>query len=404
MDDVELTFDPEMFKKGLVSILDSLGRIETKLGDVTGATNKMEKSGAKSIGMWTALMTKGLALITGAAHRIMGFMPEIGHSIQVAGDIIGRNLLWPLRQQLIPVLQSMLNWVRDHRAMFVRWGMVIANIFRVVKMIAMNFFQSLKKVWEAISSGIKKLFGGTAKTITEILNILLFRWTVLAIAAQAIIEPIVDFFIKVFKQVVSLSRTFIEGFLSGVRGISEPIEDIVNAFKDFLSMIGDITEGMPKLSGAFKLLGNVLGTSVKMSLEAIALFLDTVVTGLKEIPLLIRLIKNVNKGMAWEDAFEDFKKGQQEVGVKFIERQKRRFERVDESVKETGNIIQKEFLTPPENKSNRTVNNNTNITAPINVIDHTGNTKKTAEDIQRHLVNEVKKDMNKKGMNIPGKP
>jgi len=319
MNDIDLTFDPEMFKRGFTEILGVMGRIEEKLTDVTKSTTRMETSGAKSIGLWTALMTTGLNYLISLAHKIMGFIPEIGYSFKIAGDIIGRNLLWPLRQQLIPLLQGMLNWIRDHRAMFVRWGVTIANVFRVIWSVVTSWFRMLSRVWERVASGISKIFGGTFKTVSELLNVLLFKFVVVTTAVQMAIEPILNFLTDAFLLLIKYSKAFFSGFDIGT--LAEAFESVWDSLKNLLGIGSELLKFGGVVSGVFKLLGQSISVSLVIGLEAIALALQTIVTSLRLLPEVSGLAfsKTDERKKYYEDridkVLEDYARAWQKSGV-----------------------------------------------------------------------------------------
>jgi len=134
-----------MFLKGL-------GEISKKLESLVGTTEKSTQKISKGVSISAMSFLKINAALSFAKmgiSKLMSNIPEIGQTFKIAGDVITRNFLWPLRQQLMPYLQKFLNWVRDHRAMFVRWGAVLVNVFQVVVQGVKSAINILKPFYEA---------------------------------------------------------------------------------------------------------------------------------------------------------------------------------------------------------------------------------------------------------------
>lgn len=283
--DLQLTFDPKQFQNAINSLVKSISGIESSLGNVGKSTDHMAKTGAIRTGMWTAVMSRGLGMIANVASKIMSKIPEIGRSFSIAGDIISRNLLWPLRQELIPILQKMLNWVRDNRAMFVKWGMVLANIFRAVVGIVKSAFTIWEKMFGKLALGLKKVFGNSIKSVTDLINIIIFRIALLVTVLHVLIEPIMTFLVDVFLKLVGLVKQFVQGFAS-VGSFSGPIMSIVNSFKSLFESFNQILEmlnGSGGLGEAFRILGEIVGGSILYTFKTLATLLDGISTAVKII-------------------------------------------------------------------------------------------------------------------------
>jgi hypothetical protein len=373
--DVSLTFDPNMWQKGVDAMVGRLDALEGHLLKVSDNTTKMEKTGARSIGIWTAVASKALGILGSAASAIMGFIPEIGYSFKVAGDIISRNLLWPLRQELIPLLQGMLNWVRDHRATFVKWGGIIANVFRVIKQLVIGFWEIFQRIWERVTGWIKKIFGNTTKSISDIINMALFRIAVLAIGIQQMIEPIIDFLVDAFMTLVRYANAFITGFMQGIKGIDGPIGDILENIKKLGDLFNEIG-GSSLILNMFKAFGTFVGVVLKNSLEIIAGILETIIFS-------VRILKALFSG-DWPGA----KKLLFEYGGKQLQRGKNIGRNTIEGGKDIYNTLlgDDEVPTTPSGK--------TDVKNDITVkIDKDGNasaavkTKVNGKDLKQQIIN-----------------
>ena len=281
--DLSLTFTPDMFLKAVKLMGDKLDALEAHMGRVAGSTEHMEKKGAMAIGMWTAIATRGLGLIESGVRKMLSFIPEVGRSFQIAGDIIGRNLLWPLRQELIPVLQKMLNWVRDHRAMFVRWGNVIANVFRVIKGIVVGFWQIFKMVWDRVADGIRSVFGNTIHSITDMINIAVFRIAVIAAFIQTLLGPIFRFLVDRFLDLIRYSKAFIDGFKEGLGDITPVLNTFFDVISEIWKLIKELVPEIGDMEDTFRSLGQFLGGAFKATLAAIALFINMISEGVQDL-------------------------------------------------------------------------------------------------------------------------
>jgi hypothetical protein len=394
--DVQLTFDPKMMMDALGAITQKLTDLEGKFTKVADSTTKMEKHGAISIGLWTNLISRGFDIASAGIRRMLEFIPEVGRTFQIAGDIISRNLLWPLRQELIPLLQGFLNWVRDHRAMFVQWGTVIANIFRVLKTIAGTFFQMFQRVWERVSGVLKRLFGGTAKSVSELLNILLFKFTVLVIGAQAIIEPLLDFMIDIWEKVAKVSKAFFDGVFRGARGISEPIMGIVAVLKEFGSIFSEAFSGIGSLKDIFSDLGHILGTSIKLGLEGLLFLLTGIIATIKAAKISIDYLKGSITGEQLAKKFEEIDKDFQQKTSKQFGRAKEALGMEPEKIEEVEQGDKGKMYRITRNEKGEVTKkeeiHNTNV-GTINV----SLPNVTADDAAKNLVPAIKKEIEKNG-------
>ena len=277
MNDVSLTFDPSGFIAGVNKMTQSMTSFDTKMSG-------SDKSAVKSVDKMSSFMVaKGMLLaqvITGLASKAWGAItkniPEIGKTFEIAGDIISRNLLWPLRQELIPILQNILNWVRDHRAMFVRLGEVIANVFRAVITIVKTFFGMVERVFTRLFNGLSKIFGVAKLNIEKILNVLIFKITAVYIFLMAIMEPVFNFIVDSLITAAGWVEKFFDGFSKGMKGASPAFADLIHQLERIIDLLM-ITDGKTSLVGkAFEGLGWIIGKTVKLLVEGLVDSLDAI--------------------------------------------------------------------------------------------------------------------------------
>ena len=106
--DFDFTFDPTQFLEAFTKITNAIDGVTEKISSVVNVSNNKLSSVQTS----TVSVAKGFILANVAMSVFrsgMNAFPEIGRTFDVAGDIIQRSLLWPLRQELIPILQTFLD-------------------------------------------------------------------------------------------------------------------------------------------------------------------------------------------------------------------------------------------------------------------------------------------------------
>ena len=339
-------FDVSPFLAGVNKIGAGMDRIEgnaKKFGStITGAVNKSVNGLILKVG--------GLIAAFKTAGAVLKEMPEVGQAFGLAKDIFLKNLLWPLRQQVMPLLQKMLDWVRDNRAQFVKWGATVANIFRTVVVVAKTLWEVFKSLVDMVGSAFQKAFNTNFKSFDEFLNVLSFKISAVIIflgmlakqlvtdfkpAFEWIIEmgaSIIDFFLKLGKAwatanengdslwtvmdklkttmtilaeaVESAWKGFKDGFLSSsITQAMTPLTNIIDTFNRLLSVLGlSDTEG---LRGAFSGLGFVLGTVLQGALTSVATILDGLVTTLDTLVALFEILQKISQG-DWAGAGKQF--------------------------------------------------------------------------------------------------
>jgi hypothetical protein len=305
MDDFEFTFNELPFLKSIDRIYNALGTITESakkfVRKITGETSKSqdevfkkgtevkkkEKDSMNDAGNMVSAFTKriiGLGAAYGLVRKALSFMPEVGKTFEIAGDIIGKNLLWPLRKELMPILQNVLNWTRDHRAMFVRWGSVLVNIFRTIKgwteLVIKNFqimYSSFMKSWEGF-------FGKSKKSLSDWVNVFLFQFTVIIIAIQTLLRPVFEVIGKLLAMMAISAKGFFSGFLDGISEIMGPAGELIDLFKEIFAELSGGDETISILYKSFATLGDFVGT--------------TLVAGLYVFVGVLRVIWGIIKGIA----------------------------------------------------------------------------------------------------------
>jgi hypothetical protein len=304
-DDIEFGFNPEPFVNGFKKMNESMAHTEKN------TENLVKKI---SQGMMSAVMKVG-AVAGGflGLKAIMGKIPEIGMVFKQAGDIFFKNLLWPLRKELMPLLQGILNWVRDNRGQFVVWGQTIANIFRVIMVVGKEIFEVAKAIGKTFLGFINNVFGSQIKSFDELLNVLTFKFALVAefiggiltkILGNPFFKDIISFLGNLVGMIAGIGTDIIgpivDGIMSsGLKNADAPIKSIMAAVEGLMKTIKAFT-GTPEVQGFFKLLGNVFGDSVQFVLLNFASALEALTDAIQWLIFGIQALIEVAKGTPWD--------------------------------------------------------------------------------------------------------
>jgi phage-related protein len=245
------TFNPQPFIEGIEKINKSTAGMEKKMGNMVQSISKGVMSAVAKIG-----------LIAGAFKGIQGIVkqiPEIGQAFEIAKNEIMKNLLWPLRQAVMPLLQKMLDWVRDNRGMFVKWGMTLVNIFNTVIKVGSEFFGLLSKIWNTISGLMGNIFGVTVKNMDQAVNILSFKLTA----------------------AIMLISTLIDSFVGAMKGIEAPVKNIISNIMDIAKSILKVITGTDDWSVGLNKIASAFGTLLKSATEIVSKFTEGVASVFK---------------------------------------------------------------------------------------------------------------------------
>src|SRR4030042_6971615 len=240
-DDAIFTFSGDELMKFFLSLNSNMDKIGKGMH---GMTDKIAEGVKKGLGFFAKL---GIAFV--GLKKLIGMVPEIGQAFTIAKDIAIRNFLWPLRKMLMPLLQGLLNWVRDHRAAFVRWGQVVANIFKGIIGVAQYLFKAVKSVLDGIMKGISKAMGGAGGTIEKIINLLQFKLNAVMLFLGAILEE---------------GGKFIGGFFAGLLPYIQPVLDAVG---NLLNLFNDLWKAIFGKDWDWNAFGKGLGEIVGGAIE-----------------------------------------------------------------------------------------------------------------------------------------
>lgn len=292
-EDVELTFNPQSFIEGVKKMTDAMNTFENRTKDTgKGVDKNTNQMSSFMVAKGTIMAHAIMAVFQKVFNFIKTGLPELGKTFSIASDIIQRNLLWPLRKELAPMLQKVLDWTRDHRAMFVRWGGALVNVFRAIGAIVQGFFKMISAVISPVAEKLKSMFGGVAGGIGDVFNIVLFKITAVIMFLQVAFMPIFKKIGDTLAWAIGLVESFFEGFSNGISGITGPFMDLLNQFQSLLDLL-TLSDGQSDtLYQSFKVLGDFVGTVLYSAISGLAQIIDG----------LVNSVKNVVDGIAWAKA------------------------------------------------------------------------------------------------------
>lgn len=266
--DVTLTFDTKPFENAMKMMSNGMSNLSQTMG---GAFSKFGEMAKGIVNKLTGrVISFGLSFLS--IRKAMSFMPEISRTFSIAGDIIGRNLLWPLRQELIPILQRVLNWVRNNRGLFVQWGQYLANIFRVVKTVLTGVWDILKTIWKAFAGILESIFGKTVNNVQQTMNIILFKITAIIQFVVLLIQNLIGWLDR------TIIKPFVEGFTKGFGKFEKAINPLIHAIEMLGRALGLTDDKAKGLQNTSKGLGYLLGVTLKHAIKGVTIFLGAFAT------------------------------------------------------------------------------------------------------------------------------
>ena len=281
---IKFTFSAEGFQQAIESITKSLEKLTEHSTKTAQETGKGMFNAMLKFQILKTAITTGF---NGAMSAIKTYIPEIGSTFDIAGRIIMKNLLWPLRQELIPMLQKVLTWVTTHRKFFAELGTVLVNVFKLIKQVFSSLAHLVEPLIAPIKSLLKNIFGDSVKSITQAINMAIFKITFFVMTLESILQPIGDaiggLFDTIIKNTISFAKNFIDGFKAGfantnfdvVKEITQTLRDLRDVLRDF-KPLGDVFS---------KVFGFLFSTAFKVTLGMIKDFLE-------EMDRLYRFVTN----------------------------------------------------------------------------------------------------------------
>ena len=261
--DIKFTFDSSQFKQAMTEMSKSMGGMQTNTKNMT---SKISAGAFKAIAMAKILF----ASLKSGFQAVMGQIPEIGTAFGIAKNIILKNLLYPLRMAIIPVLQNMLSWVRNNRKLFVELGQVLVNAFKMVKTVLLSLYNMVSPIIDMIKNVLKSIFGDTVKSISETLNLIMIKIMVFGMMVSNVLKPLFKGLADVIEGVVGVAKKLAEGFFS--------MFDKSNAI-DYVRTLGtlfsSLKDTLNTLEPVFKVLGSVIGGAVNVIVDEMKILVHT---------------------------------------------------------------------------------------------------------------------------------
>lgn len=427
-DEVKFPFDVKGFQKAVDQMSKSISSTETKLNRFGDTMQKSVSKGIISATAKIGLLVKGFKSLTKN-------MPEIGQAFKIAGDIMSKEFFFPIRQQIMPYLQKMLDWVRDHRTLFAKWGTAVADVLKIVINVGKNLWKTLKDVVEILTNSLQKGLGTSFKSLDEFISVLqvkiAFMTLLIGDAVKALFDKItptfeyviekgsevLSFFTDLFstwatgndtgKNFMSIMNTlydifdrivhvigdsvasFLQGMLQPLKDLSAPLDTVNNAFQRLLSLFGDgENTGLKKV---FSWLGNLVGNQLVIAFESLAIAIDTVVAGIQTLAQGGSLLKDLftgdwgalkNDWNAVQDIWKGYGERTSSAGSRIWSAEKASVGIDDGIVTKNGQVIK---LNPEDNVYAFKGTPMGGITAPMNMVFNVTVTEGNAQAVGQQL-------------------
>ena len=286
--DIQFTFDAEGFNKAIKSMGDKIGELGHKSATVSKEAAHQTSDGVMKGLLKFDLLKKGVGAILGAVKE---FVPEIGQSFSISRDVILKNFMMPLRRELLPLLQGVLNWTRDNRANFVKFGEVMVSVFRLVKTVVTAAFETIKPLIDAVFKFVRGMTGGGS--LLDTINVVLFKVTAAVLFLMDLLKPL-------YKTVADIVTSIGDGLAGAFKGFKfDIIEKLASLLGKISTLVQDLDPAFSSLGGT---IGTVLGESLKVAIGILGAFVDT-------LSLALDLIHAISSGDDSNKALNDmFKK------------------------------------------------------------------------------------------------
>jgi hypothetical protein len=115
----------------------------------------------------------------------------------------------------------MMNWVTDHRALFVQWGNAVANVFRSVVVVAKSLWGIFKNVIDALANSFQKALGTNFHSFDELLNVLSFKISAIIIYMNLLVERMDVDLSKAFDWILGQGKQIINSFTELLRDLAD---------------------------------------------------------------------------------------------------------------------------------------------------------------------------------------
>lgn len=409
-DEAKFPFDVKGFQKSVDQMSKAISSMETKLNKFGGTMQKSVSKGIMSATAKIGLLVKGF-------KSVMKNMPEIGQAFKIAGDIMSKEFFFPIRQQIMPYLQKMLDWVRDHRTLFAKWGQAVADVLKTVIDVGKTLWKTLKDVVTILTDSLQKGLGTSFKSLDEFISVLQVKiafvtlligdavkemfekisptfefivekgaevikfftdlvssWLTLNENGDSlftVLDKIYDVFDKIVHVVGDSLISFLDGLVEPLKKIMTPLDNVAESFQRLMTIFGDDNSG---LKSVFKWLGNMVGNQLLIAFESLAVAIDTLVSGIQTLAQGGNLLKDLftgdwgalkNDWNAVKDIWKDYDSRTTESGKRIWSAEKASIGIDDGIVTKDGKVIQ---LNPQDNVYAFKGTPMGGVTAPMNMV------------------------------------
>ena len=427
-DEARFPFDVKGFQKAVNQMSESISTMETKL-------NKFGSTMQKSVSKGIMFATAKIGLLVKGFKSMMKNMPEIGQAFKIAGDIVNKEFFFPIRQQIMPYLQKMLDWTRDHRALFAKWGQAVADVLKTVIDVGKTLWNTLKDVTEILTNSLQRGLGTSFKSLDEFMSVLQVKIAFMTLLVGDVIKKMVEKISPTFEYIVekgseilrffaSLASSwlslngngdslvtvldkvyqvfdkiihivgdslvgFFEGLIPPLKNLMTPIDNIADSFLRLLNIFGE--DDNSGLRAMFKWLGNFTGNALVIAFEELAWAIDTVVVGIQTLAQSGKLLTDLFSGnwsklgedwKAIKDIFGNYSKRTSATGQRQVNAFKDMLSIDDGIVTKDGKVIQ---LNPEDNIYAFKGTPMGGITTPMNMVFNVTVTEGNAQAVGQQL-------------------
>jgi len=335
-----------------------------KTRDEVQKTGKSVSDFGKSGNLSLISLVKGAALVGGAFFAIKGILsafPEFGDTLFSFGEIIKYNILGPIRDELIPILNSILSWASSNEKLFTRIGVGIATAFRIGIQVVKSFFSIVQTLFKSIFGRISELTGATIGGVENALNLAATKIAATLNFIMIVAEPIFKAIGNLIGNLIVGFKEFFSGAADGIGDLSESTENITKLFKVLFGWLTKTKDESNEISGIWSGIGKVVGTVVKLIIKALDLLVGF---GFATAELFNSEQKRNKANM---QILSERQKMEQGIGeYAFLNKRKKQRESLISNSTTTNNT-ERVQLSPVNNMQNKSVENKMNANANVYV-------------------------------------
>jgi phage-related protein len=283
------------FNKTLETIHKSMDKLKV-------TTHNMAVGISKGFNYMAVKVVAAYALIK-AAQRTLFEMPEVSKAFSLMRDVFLKNLLFPLRKELIPVLQKVLNWFRDNRGTFVKWGESLANVFRAIVHGLSGAAEYGRSLYQTFLGLMTNIFGMQITNFSDLFDMLAFKFAVVIEFVKMFLAPLEKYITPIIGLIGDSLRIALEAVTSLVSGFVEGFGDldtilgpVVALWDRLVANLSATDENGVSLKTIFTDIGRILGKLANGVLGTVVSLINGLITGLQGFQApLSAIIKDIDK-------------------------------------------------------------------------------------------------------------